>query len=656
MTDPQRICCRWIDRLIYAAGLAGLAGALPAAAAVAAAPLLGDMADMSIEELANIQIISVSRKPEPLAGADASVFVITAEDIRRAGAASLPEALRLAPNLQVGQVSAAGYAISARGLNGSNNSVPNKMQVLIDGRSVYTPLFSGVFWDAQDAVMEDIARIEVISGPGGTLWGVNAVNGVINIITRAARDTHGALLAAGAGSAGADAAFRYGARSGGADWRVYGKQIDGRRTELAGGGPVEDARRQSQVGFRADWEGRADSVTVHGDAYRGVSEQPAPGTFTVSGTNPVLGDIRASGVNLTGAWRHALDGGGDLALQAYLERNLRTVPPTFREAVDIADLQLQHTLPALGRHAIVWGASYRRTWDRVGNSDIVAFLPANVRQSWASLFGQDDIALGAQLALTVGARIERNPYTGREFLPTIRLSWKPAPSALLWAAASRTVRAPSRLDADAYVPGHPPYLLRGGPVIRSEVARVFELGYRSQPLPGLSYSVTAFHNLYDHLRTQEIDPGYTYVTFGNLMQGKASGVEMWGSLQASARWRLSAGLTALRETMWLMPGSNDAAGPGTAGKDPAHTLQLRSTFDLSDGQQLEVALRQVGALANPAVPGYTALDAHYLWKLRPGLELSLAGQNLNGGHGEYGPVATRTEVGRSVALRLVWRQ
>ena len=626
--------------------------ALPAAAEPG---VPGDIADMSIEELANIQITSVSKQPEALAGAAASVFVITADDIRRSGYSSIAEVLRLAPNLQVALGANGAYAITARGMNGSGNSSPNKLQVLIDGRSVYAPLFSGVFWDAQDLMLEDVERIEVISGPGGTLWGANAVNGVINISTRAARDTTGSLAVLAAGQNGIDAAFRQGGAMAGGHWRVFGKYLEQRHTELDTGAAVNDARHQAQIGMRADWERGAHQFSVNGNAYRGKAQQPEPGSLQ-TGAPVQLGDIPTSGVNLSGRWTYAPGGGGSLSVQGYLDHTERSVPPMFSESLNIADLQFQHALAARGAHSVVWGANYRSTWDKVANSEYIAFLPADTRQAWASVFAQDQVALSDRLRLVAGARIERNPYTGNEFLPTLRLAWTPAPAHTLWASASRTVRAPSRLDADAFIPGHPPYLLRGGPAIRSEVARVVELGYRGQPSARLSYSITAFHNWYDDLRTQEVDPGQTFITFANLMKGTASGIEMWGNYQATPAWRLSAGLMALHESLRLKDGSNDAGGVvSITGKSPSHTAQLRSTYNLADDKDIDVSLRKVGALPEPYVRGYTALDARFGWRLRKGLELSVIGQNLNGSHAEYGPLATRTEVGRALGLKLVWQ-
>ena len=634
-----------------------LAGALPLLLAlpVRADLMPPDMADLSIEELAAIQIHSVSKKPEALTTAAASVFVITADDIRRSGLPNLAEVMRLAPNLQVAQGSNGAYAITARGLNGSNNSAPNKLQVLIDGRSVYAPLFSGVFWDAQDLMLDDIERIEVISGPGGTLWGVNAVNGVINIITRSARDTLGSLGAVSVTERGYDVGFRQGgAIAGGGHWRAYGKYLGEKHSALADGGAVNDARRQAQLGFRADWERGDQQFSLHGNAYRGQADQPAPGALE-TGAPIVLGPVDTSGVNLTGRWNTQLANGGSVSLQAYVDHTRRNVAPTFGESLDLVDLQWQHSLASVGAHALVWGVNYRRTWDDVRNSEYVAFLPAKTSQSWSSLFAQDEIALGKTLRLIAGARVERNVYTGTEWLPTLRLAWTMAPTQTLWAGASRTVRAPSRLDADAFIPGQAPFLLRGGPQIRSEVARVIELGYRAQPLPQLSYAVTMFHNDYDQLRTQEVDPSGTYIIFGNLMEGKADGIEMWGNYQATPFWRLSAGLTALHEHMTLKAGSNDTQGPATVGKDPSHTAQLRSSFSLGSDKELDLVLRTVGKLSAPDVPAYTALDLRFGWRVQRGLTLSLYGQNVNGAHGEYGPLATRTAVGRKLGVKLVWQ-
>ena len=615
-----------------------------------------DLSGLSLEELGNIRITSVSKRSERLADAAASVFVITNDDIRRSGARSLPEVLRLAPNLQVFQVSSYGYAISARGMARSNTSVPNKLLVLIDGRSVYTPLFSGVFWDVQDVVLDDVERIEVISGPGGTLWGVNAVNGVINIVTRNAADTQGTLLSGGAGNRGSDATVRYGAPFGtNGHFRVYGKYLEQDHTSTGSGSAIDDARHKIQAGFRADWAGASDRVSVRGNVYDGSQGQPAPGAISVSGLDVVLGDVPFSGINLTANWNHALASGGNVDVQAYYDRTKRTMPPMFGETLEIVDLQVQHTLRRHGIHSLAWGANVRHSRDRVTNSPYFAFLPARLDQDWASLFAQDEMALRDDLRLILGARAERNDYTGTEFLPNARLAWAVTPEHLLWTAASRAVRAPSRLDHDAYIPGVAPFLLDGGTGVRSEIAEVYELGYRGQLTPRLTLAGTVFHNEYDDLRTQEIDPGFTFIFFGNGMEGRATGIEMWGTYQAASNWRVSGGLTTLQEKFWLKRGSNDVAGPSMSGYDPSHTWQLRSNWNFASKGNFDLGLRHVSALEREDIPAYTAVDARFSWRLRSGVELSLSGRNLFGRHVEGGLPATRSEVGPDVFAAVSWQ-
>lgn len=617
-------------------------------------------ADMTLEELGNIEITSVSKKPQSLSDAAASVFIINSDDIRRSGASTLPEALRLAPNLQVAQSSATSYAITARGLNGSANSAPNKLLVLIDGRSVYSPLFSGVFWDAQDVMLENVERIEVISGPGGTVWGINAVNGVINIITKSAKDTQGPLASVQAGNIGNNTAARYGGALGeNGHYRLYAKSSNREDTELENGMDISDGWHRNQVGFRADWDFSTDQISLIGNAFEGDIGQPQPGSVAVTGTALQLDTISISGVNLTAHWEHLLDSGSKIHLQAYYDRNLRRVPPTFSDATNIFDMQFQHTLKPMGRHSLIWGANYRYSRDEFSNdSPIFAILPERENQSWLSLFGQDEIALKQNLDLTLGARVERNPYTGYEFLPDARLAWKVTPHHLLWAGVSRAVRAPSRLDADAFIPRDPPFLLRGGPDVRSEIANVYQLGYRGQINPKFNFEITTFYNDYDHLRTVEIDPSGAFLVFANEMEGRAHGFEMWGTYQVLPRWRISAGLTTLNQDFNLKAGSNDPVGSlATAGFDPSHTWQIRSTFNISHDKELNIFVRHAGELTYPdKVDEYTAVDARLGWQVRKDIEVSLIGQNLLGTeHAEYGSRLYRSELPRGVFLKLVWQ-
>lgn len=640
-----------------------LAAALPVfialgAAATAARALDPNLADLSFEELANISVISSSKRAVRLADAPSSVFVITAEDIRRSGATSIPEALRLAPNLQVARISAVGYAVSARGFNGT---AANKLLVLIDGRSVYSPLFSGVFWDVQDVMLEDVERIEVVSGAGGTLWGVNAVDGVINIITRPASETQGTLASGGAGNREEHAAVRYGAGYGSqASYRLYATQSDFAHTTIATGANANDADQRHQAGFRADWAADRDSLMVKGDLYAGIEGQPLPGSISITGDTLTLGNIATRGGNLTGLWERQLDGGGAVSLQLYYDHTGRTVPPTFADNQDIVDVQFQVSAAPWGANAIVWGAGYRYGIDHVDNSIYVALLPATLDQKWSNAFAQDEITLSDALKLTLGARLERNDYTGNEFLPTARLAWKSALDQLLWISASRTVRAPSRLDHDIYVPYAPglppPDLLRGGPAVVSELADDYEAGYRGNLGELATVSATLYRTGYDHLRTQEIDPSFTYVTYGNGMRGATMGAEAWVVMQAAPAWRINAGLSRLRQDLQLQPGSNDLTAPArTAGANPDLWWILRSSHDIGRRTELDLSVRHVAALAEPAVPGYTTLDLRLGWQALPSLELSLSGQNLlGGGHAEFTSSQTRSVIRPEAYVKAVW--
>ena len=614
-----------------------------------------DLTKLSLEELGNLRITSVSKRPERLAQAPASVFVITADEILRSGATSLPEVLRLAPNLQVAQVSSGGYAITARGLNGSNNSAPNKLLVMIDGRSVYSPLFSGVFWDVQDVMLEDVERIEVISGPGSTLWGVNAVNGVINVITRHAGESAGVMVSLTGGAKRSSAGVRYGTRAGAyGALRLYARGSSWRHGSTAAGDPVDDAGHLAQAGFRFDWSRGHDEIAAFGNLYRGLEGQPAPGAIRVIGLEVPLGDVDVSGANLTARWQRMLEGDGRLSVQAYLDHTERAVPPMFTDSLDLADLQVEHALARRGAHSLTWGVNLRSASDSVRNSSYIAFLPAKFDQRWTSVFGQDDISLGDHFTATVGARLERNDYTGWEFLPSARLAWVPSERHMLWAAASRAVRAPSRLDHDAYIPGVPPYLLDGGREVRSEIARVLELGYRGQPGERMSWSATAFHAAYDDMRTQEIDPSFTFLTFGNGMHGHVWGLEGWGMLQATDDLRLSAGFTALRERLWLKPGSNDLEAPLAAGNDPSLAWQAGARWDIDPRLRLDLDVRRVLGLARNQVPAYTATDLRLGWQASATLEVMLAGRNLFGRHVEYGLPEFRAVIEPQVSLTLRW--
>ncbi|HLQ01867.1 MAG TPA: TonB-dependent receptor, partial [Burkholderiales bacterium] len=574
-----------------------------------------------------------------------SIFVITGEDIRRSGATRLPEALRLAPNLEVARASASSYAISARGFN-QPVAIANKLLVLIDGRAVYTPLFSGVFWDAQDVMLEDVERIEVISGPGAALWGANAVNGVINVITRRSLDTQGGYAYGHSGNLERGYGARYGgALDGGASYRVYGRFFDVFNTARADGVTASDGWGKGQVGFRSDWGTTANGFTLQGDVYRGKLDQAMGDDSSISGNN------------LLGRWNRDLAEWGRLQVQAYFDHTERDIPGTFAERLNIFDVEFLHGLRAIGAHALTWGGGYRYGDDRVTNSAVLAFLPADRGLRWSNVFAQDEIALEDNLRLTLSGKFENNYYTGTEFLPSARLAWKPQPQRLVWGAVSRAVRAPSRIDRDLFVPartGPPPTpALDGGPDFVSEVVKVFEVGYRAQPSPQATYSISLFHNIYDKLRSVEPTPGGD-VVLGNKMEGTSDGIEAWGSYQAAKNWRLSAGGFFLRQRLRPMPDSGDTK-VSAAGNDPKRQFMLRSSLDLPDSAELDVGIRYIAALPNPSVPAYTAVDARLAWRLRREFELAVVGQNLfDPGHPEFGNAATRSEMARGGYVRLKW--
>jgi len=601
------------------------------------------LAELSLEDLGNIEITSVSRKPEKVSEAAASIFVITQEDIRRTGAINLPEALRLAPNLQVAQIGSNQYAISARGFN---TSTANKMQVLIDGRSVYTPLYSGVFWDAQDVLLENIDRIEVISGPGGTMWGSNAVNGVINIITRSAYDTQGTTLVAGSGNEDrALAGFRHGGQlAGNGSYRVYGKYTDRDSTALANGNSAEDSWHKSQAGFRSDWNRAIDSFTFQGDAYRGTSDQPLIGE-----------NITIEGANLLSRWQRQLTKDSNLQLQVYYDHTSRDIPGSGAETRNTFDIDFQHQFNVAKNHDIIWGGGYRASRDHVQNTAGFAFMPEERLLNTSNFFVQDSILLlENKLQVTLGSKFEHNSYTGLEVQPNIRVGWKFSDRQFAWAAISRAVRTPSRIDRDIFVPTSPlfPFNLTGGPDFQSEILTAYEAGYRTQPNSRLSVSVSTFYNEYKRLRSLSIVPGTTNAVINNGEKGNIYGAELWGDLYLNTSWRFKAGYTYLQEDLQIDANSIML----NEGNDAKHRFLLRSSFNVTPDVELDGTLTHVSALPEIAVPAYTNLDIRLGWYVNKTLEISLSGRNLlDKQHLEFATAAQRREIQRSVLLKAVWK-
>ncbi len=634
-------------RAVQIAGL--LLGLVPPAAPARAqtpdaAPAPSRLKRLSVEELSQVEVETVSRRPEKLSETASAIQVVSEEEIRRSGAGSLPEALRLATNLQVAQVDSRQWAITARGFNSTS---ANKLLVMIDGRSVYTPLYSGVFWDVQDALLEDLDRIEVVSGPGGTLWGANAVNGVINILSRSAKETQGWLLTGGGGSVRRDfAAIRYGGRIGGrGHFRVYGKYFDHDASRLPDGRNAGDDWRMGQGGFRADWaSGGRDAFTLQGDGYGGSIDQPTG--F----------DVRVNGGNLLGRWTRTLSENSGFKVQLYYDRTHRDIPQLFREDLATFDLDFQHRFPLGRRHDAVWGLGARRSADHVGNSAILAFLPPDLTTKLFTGFVQDEIALrGGRAAVALGVKLEHNDFSGFEWQPGVRFSTRVGERQLAWAAVSRAVRTPSRIDRDFYIPPLPglPGGLAGGPNFDSEKLLAYELGHRLRAGGRFSLSTALFYHDYDDLRSLELT---TPAVFANGLRGASRGLELAGDFQATPGWRLHGGYTWLRMSLHPKPGSTDRSSAAQVGDSPRHQAQLRSILDLGAAFELDAVVRYTDALPRQRVPAYWSADAHLAWRPRVGLEFALLGQNLlEPQHAEFGLPATRREIPRGVQGRLTWR-
>ena len=611
-----------------------------------------DLTNMSIEELAQIEVISVSKSALPLSDAPAAIYAITHDEILRSGATSLPEMLRLAPNLQVAQITASRYAVSARGFN---SGVADKLLALVDGRSIYTPFSSGVNWHLQDVAPDDIERIEVVSGPGGTLWGANAVNGVINIITRKSGDTQGAAMEAAGGNSEFRGRLRYGGRiSDDLTYRVYVGGFDHRDMNLTGAGEkAHDAWHKVQGGFRMDWAPAADLVTVQGDAFGGTEQQ-------LGGPDQAM-----SGRNLLARWTHPLGAKSNLQVQAYYDHVQFLVPDYFSNYLDTYDIQAQHDF-SLGSHAFVWGGGYRVMHDdfptTLSSVQGVSFVPRSRTLTLWNLFLQDSLPLTARLTLIAGVKLEHEPYTGLAIMPNARLSWAVTDSSLLWFAASRAVRIPSRLDRDASQYFGSFLVLTGGDMQAIKVT-AYELGYRAQPLPGLSFSLSTFYNVYPNLRSAEYTHGTYPITFENGMEGETYGVEFWVNYSATPWWRLSAGANRLYKDLRFKPYSDQLGGLQIAGDDPKYQLSLRSAMDLGRGFALDMDFRRVGALPAPPSPAYTELNARLAWAATERFEISMIGSNLlHKYHNEFSTEINTLQVGplgvrirRSVSLAAHWK-
>lgn len=623
--------------------------AAPALAQSSAATSTTALKQLSLEELMDIEVTAVSRRPEKLRETAAAVRVITGEEIRRAGAASIPQALRLAAGLHAAQVGSNYWTIGARGFN-STATTSNKLLVMIDGRSIYSPLFSGVFWDTQDVFLDDVDRIEVVSGPGGATWGANAVNGVINLVTLDAQATQGTLFYGGAGTEERRfGGLRHGGRIGQGHYRVYAKHFDVESTIRQNRADARDRWVLSHGGFRTDWQQSGGThLTLQGDAYTGWIAQPTA----------ARGELR--GGNVLGRWTQPLVNGGEVQVQGYFDTARRSAPNTFGDRLDTFDLDTQHRLATRGRHELIWGINGRVSNDEIRNLPTQAFRPAKFTHRLLSAFVQDEIELSPnRLRLTLGAKFEHNNYSGSDFQPSARFAWIVNPHHTAWAAVSRAVRTPSRVDRDLFIPPNPPFTVAGGPNFGSETLVAYEAGWRGRLAPALASALTVFLHDYDDLRTAELP---VPVTFGNGLKGKTYGVEWTADYAPAPWWRWSAGYTLLRKDLQLKPGSRDLNLGRTEISDPKHQAQLRTALDLTRSLQLDVMARWIGAVPTFAantlgtVPAYSELDARLAWTVRDGLELAIIGRNLlDGSHPEAGAPNNRRELERSVSGKATWR-
>ncbi|BAO44105.1 TonB-dependent receptor plug domain-containing protein [Thiolapillus brandeum] len=649
--------------------------------------------DMPLADLLSMEVTSVSKKKQRLDETAAAIFVITQEDIRRSGVTSIPEALRLAPGLQVAHIDANKWAISSRGFN---NQFANKLLVMIDGRTVYTPTFSGVYWDVQDTLLEDIDRIEVIRGPGAAVWGANAVNGVINIITRNAGQTEGGLVSLAAGNQEkALAGFRYGTGIGDqAAARIYVKYTDRDASWFPSmDGEGDDGWQSLRAGFRADGElSQRDLWTIQGDMYDTDQNQtvlewkdpslPENAIYAPFYAVPWVKDtVDSSGWNLLARWERNASTGSNTQLQIYLDHTDRS-EMILDQTHDTLDIDFQQQLSPLSAHDLIWGLGYRRIRDDFDNTFLGAMNPERSTRDLYSAFVQDEIVLSPQQwRLILGSKFEHNDYTGFEVQPSIRMLWTPDSHNTFWGAVSRAVRTPSRLERGSrmvsiIVPPIPPYVPQptvvhslGNENFDSEKMLAYELGYRTHPRENISLDLALFYNDYDDLRSFEaVQPQdlLSDVTFDNKLSSNSYGLELvldWWPLDW---WRLQASYSYLRVS--VSPDKNsvdpDSNNPLSEGSSPDHQLTVRSMMDLRDDLSLDLWASYVDELSRTAyslkdssVPAYTSFNARLAWTPARNIELSLVGQNLFDDHhpefiGEN--FLTPTEVKRSWHIQMRW--
>lgn len=654
-----------------------------AASSVAWAQETPDPTRLSLDELMSIEVSSAARKPQTLLDTATAIHVISREDIRRSGASSIPELLRQVPGVQVSRIDASRYAIIIRGFA---NRYTGKLLVLQDGRTLFSPMFNGTFWESHDLALDDVERIEVIRGPGGTMWGANAFNGVINIITRKAQDTQGTLVQALAGSEASGVALRHGGTLGeNGHFRVWAKAGHHSALQQPDGQAAHDALYQQRAGFRIDLQPNArDRVTVQGDVQdvrADVNELSTSWDQTelVHYSNDTQAE---SGANLLLRWEREVNADHHLHVQAFLDQVVgRSKPLSLK--VDTVDVEFQQRLRLNPAHELTWGAGWRRISDTTRGSLTIAFDPANSRRDVINAFVQDEVMLGQGLRLTLGSKFEHNETTGLEVQPSARLHWQALPGHAFWAAISKAVETPSRATLDAQIhasvvptgttlapmlptPLPMPLLvgLYGNPDLVAQSLVASELGYRGLFGQNLSVDLTVFHHDYDHLVSAEMGTaqfGFPYsvyaARFDNQLRGHAYGVELASTWQVAPSWRLSGSLSTLRMKSSPYPGGTGFSAFGSSGASPAWMAQLHAQHQLAHNLEFDAHLYRNAALAEMNIPAYTRLDLRLGWRARPGLELSLTGQNLlQRRHPEFVSAdSTASDIPRSWLLQSTWK-
>ncbi|MDP1998792.1 MAG: TonB-dependent receptor [Rhodoferax sp.] len=640
---------------------------------------------LPMEALLAIEISSASRKPQVVQSVAAAVFVISRDDIARSGASNIPEALRLAPGVEVARIGNNRWAVSIRGFNGR---FANKLLVLKDGRSIYSPLFSGVVWEAEDTLLDDIERIEVIRGPGAAMWGSNAVNGVINIISRSASDTLGTQAVASVGRHESGlVSLRQGFKLAGGDIRLSFKGFDMAPGKSSDGTPGNDRWQAGRIGLRGDWQaGDGARWTMLGETHRTRADDRLD--YTRYNAVPAQFDIdeRHTGTHLVLRHEQPMADGGQVDWQFSAETTDLNLQTLIRESRQTYAGEFQRRLP-LGRHELTWGASYRYSRDRLEVTSPTIFgvgAFSQPRRNWrnASVFVHNDYALvPGEWRLSGGLRLDQDSWSGLQAQPDIRLAWTPDPATTVWSSLSRATRTPSRLELDvpfkfSETPAIPPYIpgittLRLAPesgTLRPEKVTALELGFRQRVTEQLSIDMSAFVSDYTGmvslvmLAPQVVSPQLVNAIFtnNNAARARTHGFELAADWRVSPAWRVQSHYSRLYlSSPRLSDPAAAAAQDEWEGRVPRHRVSLRSSWMLPRGNQLDVWLKHTSRLNSPAVPAVTVLDLRYAWRVRPGFELALVGQNLlKARHQEfvadYVPIV-QTDIGRSLTLKGTWR-